>query len=255
MVKFLLMGKFTYNKADYDKHLLEEHHLSAFSNYLKEIVYGGSDGIVTTFAVVAGFSGAQSGIANQYPFVIVLLFGFANLFADATSMGLGNVLSIFADKDVYQTEKEKELNEIRNNPDMEKAETIYILKKKGFDKKDAETITNLYSKNEGYWVNFMMQHELELPNPENENPLLTGIATFIAFLFFGLIPLIPYLALGDTSSTFSVSILFTFLALVLLGFLRWKVTTQTLLRSMSDIIIIGGTSAILAYFVGTFFRS
>ncbi|MGB2731859.1 MAG: VIT1/CCC1 transporter family protein, partial [Microgenomates group bacterium] len=41
------------------KHLQDEHKLSAFSTYLKEIVYGGSDGIVTTFAVVAGFAGAQ----------------------------------------------------------------------------------------------------------------------------------------------------------------------------------------------------
>lgn len=61
--------------------------------YLKEIVYGGNDGIVTTFAIVAGFSGAQRDPANALPVFTVLLFGLSNLFSDGVSMALGNFLS------------------------------------------------------------------------------------------------------------------------------------------------------------------
>jgi VIT1/CCC1 family predicted Fe2+/Mn2+ transporter len=66
---------------------------SLFAKHLPEIVYGGNDGIVTTFAVVSGFvgAGAESEIVGSG--TVVLLFGLANLFADATSMGLGNYLS------------------------------------------------------------------------------------------------------------------------------------------------------------------
>ena len=74
-----------------------------FSEYFKEVIYGGIDGIVTTFAVVAGFAGASlsSDNAVQISFLIVLLFGLANLFADAASMGLGNFLSVRSEKDLY----------------------------------------------------------------------------------------------------------------------------------------------------------
>ena len=73
------------------------------AKYLREIVYGGNDGIVTTFAVVAGFSGARMGDATLTPIAIgtVLLFGFANLLADGLSMSLGNFLSIRAQEDLH----------------------------------------------------------------------------------------------------------------------------------------------------------
>src|SRR3989344_3507241 len=146
-------------EQEFEKHLKQEHSKFSVASYLKEIVYGGSDGIVTTFAVVAGFTGAQSQTINQYPVIIVLIFGFTNLAADAFSMGLGNVLSIFADKDVYKTEKDKELYEIRNNPEFEKKETIYILKKKGFTEDQAKKITEIYASNPMYWADFMMMYE------------------------------------------------------------------------------------------------
>lgn len=245
------MGEIT--EQEFQKHIESEHSKFSISGYLKEIVYGGSDGIVTTFAVVAGFTGAQSQAINQYPVIIVLIFGFANLLADAFSMGLGNVLSILADKDVYKTERDKELYEIKNNPEFEKKETIYILKKKGFTQSQAKKITELYSKNENYWADFMMRFELEMPTPEHENPLLTGLTTFASFVIFGFIPLTPYV-LETEGEKFLISVIFTFIALVLLGVLRWKVTTQTLWRTISETVVLGGIAAIIAYFVGSLFR-
>ena len=138
--------KFKYTEKEFQHHIESEHRFS-LSGYLKEIVYGASDGIVTTFAVVAGFTGAQSGI-NQFPVVIVLIFGFANLLADAFSMGLGNVLSILADKDVYKTERDKELYEIKNNPEFEKvldgARLLFGGIKDIHSKKGLEEITSRY---------------------------------------------------------------------------------------------------------------
>ena len=55
--------------------------------YLAEVIYGANDGIVTTFAVVAGVAGAALD-----PGVVVVL-GVANLLADGFSMGMSNFLS------------------------------------------------------------------------------------------------------------------------------------------------------------------
>lgn len=248
------MGKISYSEADYQEHLAKEHKRTAFSQYLKEIVYGGNDGIVTTFAVVAGFTGAQGEGEHLVigSFLTVLLFGFANLFADGASMGLGNFLSVRSDKDVYRSEKEKELKEIRRSPEMEKLETIHILKKKGFTQQQAEKLTAIYAKNVNYWLEFMMSQELNMPNPEGENPFLTGLATFLSFVFFGFIPLIPYV-MWQSAKVFPISVLFTFLALLLLGFLRFRVTKESIARSIGEVILIGGISALIAYTVGTLF--
>lgn len=237
------------------QHLKQEHQITPFQAYLKEIVYGGNDGIVTTFAVIAGFTGAD--IASSfptYPFLTVLLFGLANLCADATSMGLGNFLSLRSEQDVYKATEAKELYEIRNNTKSEKAETTTILQKKGFSPSFAKQLTDIYATNEGYWLSFMMNHELEMPNPKKENPVLTGLATFTAFISFGFIPLIPYIVARNAENAFFFSCVATISALLLLGILRYRVTRENPLRSIFEIVAIGGISAIIAYSVGTFFR-
>lgn len=240
---------------DLAAHIKNEHRISPFQTYLKEIIYGGNDGIVTTFAVVAGFTGAQLG-ANTPSFSIltVLLFGLANLFADGVSMGLGNFLSIRSEKDVYKTHEAKEHFEVKHNPQAEKAETIEILQDKGFSKEQAQQLTEIYATNPNYWVSFMMNYELEMPNPKSENPYLTGAATFTAFVLFGAIPLIPYFINEDPTKSFLYSSIAALIALLLLGLLRWKVTSETLTRSVLEIVAIGGISASIAYIVGTFFR-
>jgi len=66
-------------------------------HYLKDLVYGANDGIITTFAVVAGVAGAQLDAR------IVLILGFANLLADGFSMGASNFLSIRSDEAVRRS--------------------------------------------------------------------------------------------------------------------------------------------------------
>ena len=241
---------------DLSGHLASEHGISPFSTYLKEIVYGGNDGIVTTFAVVAGFAGAQQGAAiPQIPLLSVLLFGMANLFADGVSMSLGSFLSLRSEKDVYRSEKAKELHEIAHSTAFEKEETIEILEKKGFRETDAKAMAAIYEKNPSYWAQFMMHEELELPNPEKENPLAVGIATFLSFVSFGIIPLLPYIVMPGASNLFMISVGFTGSSLLLLGALRYMVSKRSLPKALFETLLIGGTAASVAYLVGTLFRA
>lgn len=235
------------------KHLADEHKMTPLTVYLKEIVYGGNDGIITTFAVVAGFAGAQANVVTQLPVLAVLLFGFANLFADGVSMALGNFLSIRSEQDVYNNEKGKESHEVIHNTELEKLESIEILVKKGFTRKQAEDLVTIYMTNNPYWVDFMMNQELELPNPEGDNPFLMALATFFSFLIFGFIPLIPYV-LFKGSELFLMSTVTTAAALTLLGILRWKVGKQSFFRSVGETLLLGGAAAVVAYFVGTMFK-
>jgi vacuolar iron transporter family protein len=61
-------------------------------HYIRDLVYGANDGIITTFAVVAGVAG------GSLSHTAVLVIGAANLAADGLSMGVGNFLSIRANE-------------------------------------------------------------------------------------------------------------------------------------------------------------
>jgi vacuolar iron transporter family protein len=239
------------------KHIQMEHKRSPFSSYLREIVYGGVDGIITTFAVVAGFSGASLGESAtvELTSMVVLLFGLANLFADGVSMGLGNFLSIRSDQSLYRSIREKEEAETQQNGDIEAEETVTILMSKGFIESDARTITALYRKNPEYWVDFMMNHELEIPDPRNERAVYSGLATFLAFVSFGTIPILPFLMFDSFSShaLFEISAVGTFIALIFLGLFKSEIIGGKMLRTVAEVVLVGGTAAFVAFGVGALF--
>jgi VIT1/CCC1 family predicted Fe2+/Mn2+ transporter len=237
------------------EHLRTEHGQGRFSEFLKEIVYGGNDGIVTTFAVVAGFAGAQADGAGVVGSVAVLLFGLANLFADAASMGLGAFLSARSERDRYAAIRTQEVREIRENPDFERAEVIEILTARGVTEADATAFADLYRRNPKAMADFMMHYEAGMTDPDGESPWRQGLATFLSFLAFGAIPLVPYFLLDPVRATFHLSVGATFTALVLLGLLRWHVTRESLARSVGETVLIGGVCAAIAFGVGLAFRA
>jgi VIT1/CCC1 family predicted Fe2+/Mn2+ transporter len=235
---------------EYREHLATEHDLGRFSEFLREIVYGGNDGIVTTFAVVAGFAGAGAEGAAAVGTIAVLLFGLANLFADAASMGLGAFLSTRSAQDIYRAARAREMQEIREKPEKERAELFEILRVKEVPEDDIHAFADLYQRNPELLADFMMQHEIGMPDPTGGNPALDGFATFLAFMFFGAIPLIPYFLRDPDQTTFQWSVFATALALVLLGLLRWTVTHERVTRCVAETISVGGICAIIAYAVG-----
>ncbi len=241
--------------AKLKEHIHKEHHFSIVGKYLENIVYGGLDGIITTFAVVAGFNGALGGIDGidyGLSISIVLLFGLANLFADGLSMGLGNFLSLRAERDVYLKNKRMEEREINDNPAGEAEETKVILMEKGYNEKDALAMVELYKKNKKFWLSFMMDYELEMSNAENNNAFLNGLFTFLSFIALGIVPILPYFF--NPQNPFMITIFSTFLALTLLGVIRWKVTQINFFRSVFETLLVGGVAALVAYFVGTLFK-
>lgn len=235
-------------------HLKEQHNISPFSLYLREIVYGGTDGIITTFAVVAGFAGAEQSMMGSLPVLTVLIFGFANLFADGVSMGLGNFLATRSEHDVYKNEEGIEKKEVEQNIESEILETQEIFQQKGFSPEHARQLTAIISGNKKYWIDFMMQEELGLKNPEGERPERMAVATFISFISFGVIPLLPYIFYSDHQYILWFSITSTVCALLLLGYLRFRVTRQSVVRTLSESLLLGGLAAFVAYLVGSLFR-
>ena len=230
------------------------HRVGRFAASLREIVYGGNDGIVTTFAVVAGFAGLGAEGAAEVGAIAVLLFGLANLFADASAMGLGAFLSSRSQREVYGTLHQRELRAIRERPEAERRETVKTLTARGVSRADAETFAALYERNPEFYADFMMTYAMGMQDPSDRSPAIDGLTTFLSFIIFGSIPLLPYFLLPPSDGSFTLSCWATAAALALLGVLRWWVTREPLWRCLGETLLIGGTCAVIAYAVGLAFR-
>ncbi len=220
-----------------------------FQEYLGEFVYGGIDGSVTTFAVVAGATGA--GLESS----IVIILGFANLFADGFSMSVGAYLSAKSERDNYEKHKQIEYWEVENMKEKEVQEIRDIFRDKGFEGELLEKVVKVITADKDRWVETMMKHELEMI-PSSKNPFAVGSTTFFSFLTVGFIPLIVYVldytvGIGSTDKFLSASIL-TFVAFVFIGFLKSYVNETSRIKGIIETVLLGAIAAGVAYFVGDF---
>lgn len=215
--------------------------------YIRDLVYGANDGIITTFAVVAGSLGAS--LSNQ----IVLILGFANLFADGFAMAIGNYLGTKSEIDYARAEAKTEAWEIDHLPEEETKEIRAIYKKKGFTGQDLDTAVKIITADKNRWVNEMMVNELGIVSVDDSAPFKNGLATFIAFITAGLLPLLPFTL--SLSKGFTFSLLFTGLTLFSVGSLRSLITKRHPLRSGLEMLFVGALAASIAYFVGRFVES
>ena len=229
-------------------HREEDIHGSPLAPFIQDIVYGGIDGIVTTFAVVSGSEGAT------LPNYVVIILGYANLFADALSMGVGNVVSIRSERDNYERLYKEELREIREDAPIEREEIREIYAGKGFAGQELDMVVKRITSDERVWAETMMREEHGMSPSAAAHPWLHGVVTFVSFIIFGSIPVFPYIIAMPLALRFSVAIASTGIALTLLGLLRSWVTRERLFWGPVEIVGLGAMTATVAYFVGVLLR-
>lgn len=156
-------------------------------HYIRDLVYGANDGIITTFAVVAGVAG------GALSHVAVLIVGAANLAADGVAMGVGNLLAIRAHESALAVDGRPE---------------------------------------------------------EEAYPWKHGVATLVAFVGAGAVPLLPYMLPIAEGRRLPWSALLTMAALFGVGVARAAVTRDRWWRTGLEMLLLGGVVAIAAYGAG-----
>jgi len=228
-----------------------EQHKGEIGDFMKSVVFGGLDGIITLFAIVASISGSDLEPA------VVLVLGFSKLVGDGISMGVGDFLSEKAEIDFTRSELNRERWEFDNYREGEIAEMVAIYKEKGIEEEDAKLILRTMARYPKMFVDHMMMQELELNTVQIEdNPLKNGCITFASFLFFGAVPLLSYLVFLDTLSPhwkFIIAIILTICTLFGMGSVKAYFNSLTgwrLLRSALSVTLNGCAAAGSAYFIG-----
>ncbi|SIT77571.1 VIT1/CCC1 transporter family protein [Pontibacter indicus] len=217
-------------------------------DYISEFVYGGVDGAITTFAVVAGAEGASLGVA------VVIILGLANLIADGFSMSVGNYFSTKVSRENFDRHKAREYWEVEHLGTTEKEEVREIYAAKGFKGPLLDQVVEVITSDKDVWVDTMMKEELEMTK-DDKTPVKTASVTFISFVLVGSIPLLAYIFSGSGSGIggselFLYSSILTGIALTLVGALKSVVTERNMLAGIAETLLLGGLAASLAYFVG-----
>jgi len=215
--------------------------------FIKDFVYGGIDGAVTTFAVVTGVAGAG------FSSVIIIVLGLANILADGFSMAVGNYLGTKADNQHLENERREELLEIEINPEGEREEIRQIYAAKGFSGNQLEEVVKIITADKTRWVNTMLQEEHGLQLQEHD-ATRAALVTFFSFALVGLLPLTPFLInwwkTDILSKPFAWSIGITLLAFFAIGALKGRFVNTSWQRSGIETLLVGGVAALLAYSVG-----
>lgn len=225
-------------------------HLTRSQEFLKPTVYGGNDGIVTTFAIVAGFAGAQAEGTAEIGAIAVIVFGLANLLADALSMGMGEFLSGRSQRSLYRAERRELLDSLKADPRRGREAVEALLTEGGLDTESARDAAAILARSPELSAELILTREFEMSDPRSSNPALDGLTTFGSFVVFGLLPLLPYIGGMEPGAAFPLSVATTAFALLLLGVLRWQATRENVLRAVGETLLVGGICSVAAYGVG-----
>lgn len=222
---------------------LELHQHTQTGGLVAEFVYGASDGIVTTFAVVASVAGA-----GLNPLIVIVL-GIANLLADGFSMASSSYLSTQSEYGYEDRERATEEMEIEKWPEEEREEIREIYRKKGFEGKLLDQVVEKITSDKKLWVDEMLVHEHGIITDNRIAPFKNAAATFVAFIVAGIVPLIPYL-ISQGEQVFMYSIILAAITFFTVGAFASRVTAHSWWGSGLQMLIVGTLAGAVAYGVG-----
>jgi DNA damage-binding protein 1 len=218
---------------------------------IKSVVYGGLDGVLTTFAIVSGAAGGQLSAK------VVLILGVSNIIADAISMGVGDALSSIAHQDYVLSEYNREKRNIALARPTEVKAMIETYVQKGLPRDKARVVVNTLAKYDDIFLEVLMVEKLQLQLPEDgDSPWRDGFVTFCSFTIFGTVPLLMYvsaplaIAHATRHDMFMFACSATGLVLFALGVVTSCFSVKSWLRSGVEFLFMGGSVAVVAYLVG-----
>ena len=215
------------------------------TNHLKDLVYGGIDGTVTTFAIVAGVEGA--GLSHG----VIVALGIANILADGFSMAASNYSGTKAELDDRHRIIQIEESHIENHRAGELEELRQILELRGLSGDVLDKAVEEISQRKDKWVGLMLTDEYGLTRDEPE-PMRAAIATFVAFLVAGSVPLLPFVF--GLPNAFTISSFATLLTFFMIGAAKSRWSIKKWWWSGGETLLIGALAAAIAYGVGSLFH-
>ena len=235
----------------FGKHIAErepEHPSSG--DFLRDIVFGANDGVVTAIGFLVGIAGT---IGDQ---AVIVVAGVLTIVAGAASMALGNYLGAKSQREFYEQMETVERWEIEHEPEKEREEVSEIYQNMGFSPGEVKLLMAKVTGDREMWLKVMMRDELGLSQKDKVNPVFAGGVMGLFYLVGGIPPLLPFILIKPVTRALLMSIIAAILVMAMIGAIRWFLNRGSLGRKVVETIVIGVIAALIGFLAGevlTFF--
>jgi VIT1/CCC1 family predicted Fe2+/Mn2+ transporter len=223
-----------------------ENHFTA-PEAIRDVVIGMADGLTVPFALAAGISGAVA--ANPHATALVVTAGFAEIAAGSIAMGLGGYLAAKTDLEHYTSEREREVRETVELPDVETEEVAKVFRDYGLSEAEMEPVVKAITGDQSRWVDFMMRFELGLEPPQPKRARSSGLTIAMSYVVGGMIPLSPYILSSNVRTGLWWSVGVTLLALAVFGGIKGHFTGIKPYKGGLQTAFTGGLAAGTAFLI------
>jgi VIT1/CCC1 family predicted Fe2+/Mn2+ transporter len=213
-------------------------------NYVRDLVLGFNDGIVSVYALVAGLAGA--GFATHS----VAVAGLAAILAGALSMGLGEYVSTKSQSQYYAAEARREREHIRRYPDLEREELRQMLADKAYPPEMLEDLVDHLASKEDRFVDFMMREEFGVGKESDRSPVAAMLLIMAAFVAGAVLAVLPFALFHDGRTGLAVASAASVTGLFVAGAAKGRVSGLSPLRSGAEMALLGAAAALITYYVG-----
>jgi VIT1/CCC1 family predicted Fe2+/Mn2+ transporter len=217
------------------------HHRDVSGGWLRPVVFGAMDGLVTNVSLIAGVGGANA----QRHFVI--LTGLAGLAAGAFSMAAGEYVSVSSQNELVGSEVKKEKRELETNPVAEQKELAAMFRARGVDANVAQAVAEQISRNPDHALNVHAREELGVDPHDLPSPVVAAAGSMVSFAIGAIIPLLPYLA---GASSLLLPLILAALAAIGGGGAVARLTDRPFWRGAARQLILGAAAAALTFGIG-----
>jgi len=210
--------------------------------WIRDATLGANDGLVSILTLLAGVAGAEVSGST------VLIAGLAGLVAGAISMGVGAYVSAKAYRSYYRAELRREVEEMREKPEIEREEIRDIYRERGFEGELLDRVVDTITSNPRTWLKVMMSEELGL-SPTFGRPLGAATVVFVAFLAGGIVPVAPFL-FAEGLPALVTAFGLTAVALMLAGGVRSRYTGERPLAAGLELVAMAAIGFGVANLIG-----
>jgi VIT1/CCC1 family predicted Fe2+/Mn2+ transporter/rubrerythrin len=246
VLRTLAGGKIPTPRSTLDTILGRERWHVRGTGWIGDAIYGVNDGLGAVFGIVSGMAGYTGGSE------VVLAAGLAGTLASALSMGAGAYLSSKSQREVYESEVQRERAEIEEDPHEELLELELFYQLKGFSAEESRAMAEKIQREPKQFLRTLVHEELGLSEETFPNPWRSTVSAAVSTAVGGFIPIIPFFFTVGMPAVIASFIIST-LAHFVVGASKALVTTRPWWASGAEMTIVGIIEAAITYGLGVAF--
>jgi vacuolar iron transporter family protein len=215
----------------------------SFRNYVRDLILGFNDGVVSVYLTCAGLVGFGFSAGN------IAIAGMAALAAGALSMGIGEYISTKAQAQYYESEARRERAHIKAYRGLEVQELRQMLREKGYPAELVEPLVEHVAADEDRFVDFMMREEFGVGKESGRSPVSAMLLVMLAFVVGAALPVLPF-ALAGPQVAMALATALSVAGLFAAGATKGWVSGLPAFRSGLEMAVLGSLAAAATYGIG-----